>query len=122
MLLGLQRAELSVTFVSPGKIKALNLKYRGIDAETDVLSFPMYESAREFPAEGPFILGDVVINPSRAFLQSKEHGLSLANEVRWLLVHGILHLLGYDHERSRYAERKMREKERGLLEKLTGGW
>lgn len=101
-------------------MRALNLRYRGIDKETDVLSFPLYEP-REIPKKGEYLLGDIVINPSKALRQSSEHGLAFKEEIRWLLVHGLLHLIGYDHERSKYAERKMRDKEREILKGL-GGW
>jgi len=100
-------------------MRALNLRFRGIDKETDVLSFP--GERKPLKPGLPFALGDIVINPSRALRQSKEHGLSFKEELRWLLVHGLLHLIGYDHERSRYAGQKMRRKERQLLEKLSDG-
>jgi probable rRNA maturation factor len=117
-LLGLQRAELSILFASHQRTRALNLRYRGVDSSTDVLAFPIYESTREFPKDSDFLLGDIVINPSRAKAQAMEHGLALGDEIRWLMVHGLLHLLGYEHEGSAYRRRKMREKERELLEGL----
>lgn len=107
-------------------MRRLNHKYRGIDRTTDVLSFPQQNSyelknkresldsslvARHLPLP----LGDVVINLQAAKRQAPEHGLSFNEELRWLLVHGVLHLIGYDHERSKYAERKMRSKEKELL-------
>lgn len=119
-LLGLQRAELSILFTGPEGMRALNRKYRGVDRTTDVISFPLYETPGEFPAGRDFLLGDIVINPSQAKLQAGGHGLSLGQELRWLLVHGLLHLLGYGHEGGSYERRKMRKKELQLLEALEG--
>lgn len=118
-LLGLQRAELSVLFVGGVRMRRLNRKFRGVDSPTDVISFPMYESQKDFPSNGPFIPGDIAINIPMTALQAKRHGLSFIDEIRRLLIHGLLHLLGYDHERSKYAELKMRKKERELLGKLS---
>jgi len=126
LLLGLKDAELSILFVNDRQMKELNHKYRGIDRTTDVLSFPQmsYSVKRKalsvksydaINAQRTTLLGDVVINLQAAKRQAPEHGLSFTGELRWLLIHGILHLIGYDHERSKYAERKMRTKERELL-------
>lgn len=94
---------------------------------TDVISFPQtsykvpkFQSPKataELLPHGSeeLLLGDVVINLQAAQRQAAEHGLSFKEELRWLLVHGILHLIGYDHERSKYAEKKMRGKEKKLL-------
>ncbi|MCX5716941.1 MAG: rRNA maturation RNase YbeY [Nitrospirae bacterium] len=118
-LLGLKDAELSMLFVNDRQMKELNHKYRGIDRTTDVLSFPQH-SAKVNEKKGDYgtkelLLGDVVINLQAAKRQAPKHGLTFNEEFRWLLVHGILHLIGYDHERSKYAERKMRTMERDLL-------
>ncbi|MDI6744219.1 MAG: rRNA maturation RNase YbeY [Thermodesulfovibrionales bacterium] len=120
-LLGLKDAELSILLIDDRRMRGLNSKYRGIDRVTDVLSFPqnnrnMLRVTRY--ALQPLILGDVVINLQAAKRQAPEHGMAFAEEVRWLLVHGVLHLIGYNHERSKYAERKMREKEKELLKYL----
>ncbi len=114
---GLKGAELGVLFVSAPRMRSLNLRWRGIDKETDVLSFP--GEKKPLKPGLPFALGDIVVNPALAFKQAKEHGLSFKEELRWLLVHGLLHLIGYDHERSGYAEQKMRRKELEVLEKLS---
>lgn len=110
-LLGLTRAELSLLFETPAGMRKLNLKYRGIDKTTDVLSFPLYESKKDFPKRGPFLMGDVVIDPLRAKEQAAESGVSLREEIVRLMAHGALHLMGYDHERSDYHKRKMRSLE-----------
>jgi probable rRNA maturation factor len=117
--LGLQRAELSILLASAEKVRTLNSTYRGADRTTDVLSFPLYDSATDFPENTDFLLGDVVINPSLAEGQAAEQGTTLKQELRRLLVHGLLHLLGYDHEKSSYFKRKMRKKEKELLGKLA---
>jgi len=134
-LLGLKDAELSILLVNDRQMKELNHKYRGIDRTTDVLSFPQHSAkvpkcqsakANEKKVYGlwdygtkELLLGDVVINLQAGKRQAPEHRLSFNEELRLLLVHGILHLIGYDHERSKYAERKMRIKERELLEYMA---
>lgn len=136
-LLGLKDAELSILLVDDSRMRRLNHKYRGIDRTTDVLSFPQIQNKMQdtrfmihdkknrascivhHASLTSLVLGDVVINLQAAKRQAIEHGLSFNEELRWLLVHGVLHLIGYDHERTRYAERKMRTKERELLEYIT---
>lgn len=112
-------AEVSMVFVDDHKMAELNEHYRGVSGTTDVLSFPMLDDEEDQP-EGPgeFLLGDIVISVSKAFEQSKEYGHSLDREMAFLAVHGMLHLMGYDHEKSEAAELKMREKERRVLDDL----
>ncbi|BCB96907.1 hypothetical protein JZK55_18290 [Dissulfurispira thermophila] len=64
------------------------------------------------------LLGDIVINIPQAKRQEKEHGFAFYEEVAWLLIHGLLHLLGYDHEKNKYQAKKMREMEKELLREL----
>jgi len=112
--------ELSVTLVDEGEIRELNLRFRGVDEPTDVLSFPLLEEiAKEPPAlaESPPLLGDVIISPQVARKQVKKYGHSLEEEIALLLVHGILHLLGYDHEISA-DDKIMRTKEKSILNKF----
>ena len=96
--------EVSFSFVKAEEIKSLNAEYRGIDAVTDVLSFPMYEdfiNNREvIIKENPFLpllLGDIVICAQQAKTQAEEYGNTLTRELCYLSVHSVLHLLGYDH-------------------------
>ncbi|RMG04273.1 MAG: rRNA maturation RNase YbeY [Nitrospirae bacterium] len=117
-LLGLQRGELSIVFANDSFSRRLNREYRGKDTPTDVLSFPMYESISDLPQEGEFLLGDIVINLHQAQRQAKNSGRPLFEELKVLLVHGLLHLLGYDHERNEKEERKMRREETRLLNAL----
>ena len=119
--------EVSISFVSNEEIMDLNREYRGIDAVTDVLSFPMLEFEKdndeleddeEEYIEEELPLGDIVISVERADEQAKEYGHSLKRELAFLLVHGMLHLLGYDHE-NREEETIMFQKQEEILEKLN---
>ena len=90
------RAELSIALVGDREMRPLNTKYRKKRKTTDVLSFFVEDQ----PMSGAKILGDVVISVEQARRQATEHGKSLKSEMVTLLIHGILHLLGYDHEKS----------------------
>ncbi|MDQ3686203.1 MAG: rRNA maturation RNase YbeY [Acidobacteriota bacterium] len=85
-----------IVFVSDRTMRGLNHKFRGRHDATDVLSFPAAQSEFEKLAEAS--LGDIVISVERAAAQAAEHGLSFDNEVEQLILHGLLHLCGYDHE------------------------
>jgi rRNA maturation RNase YbeY len=112
--LGLMDAELSIVLVSDRRMQRLNREWRGRDRPTDVLSF----SQREGPGPAPDgVLGDVVISVDTARRQANERGEPVAREGERLLIHGLLHLLGYDHERSEAEARRMRRRERELA-----GW
>ncbi|HEX9901411.1 MAG TPA: rRNA maturation RNase YbeY [Acidobacteriota bacterium] len=89
----LKDPEISLSFVGPDRIRALNRRYLKKDKPTDVLSFPLGEKA----ADGRYYLGDIVIAPEKAQRQSLGKGRSLEREMEILTVHGFLHLLGYDH-------------------------
>jgi probable rRNA maturation factor len=107
-------AELSLAFVTNKEIENLNRKFRNKPTPTDVLSFP----ADDYP-DGRF-LGDVVISVEKAEEQAKDGGWTLDEEIDRLLIHGILHLLGYDHEKSRKEAEIMRALERKLARALCG--
>lgn len=106
-------------------IKQLNLRYRGLDAATDVLSFPLQEyDAPEMrrvgfpqPPGEPLPLGDIVVSYEKAVEQARSFGHSLERELGFLVVHGVMHLLGYDHEDPSEAQR-MRQEEETVLQKL----
>ncbi len=121
-LLGLSRTELSVVFVNSERMRRLNALYRGVDRATDVLSFPLSDESPAVESgkqcDRPVPLGDIVICVPKALLQAKEYRLSFHEETRRLLVHGLLHLVGYDHELSIHQKRKMEKKERELLDAL----
>lgn len=109
-----ERAEISLTFVEPEEIRELNSAYRGVDSVTDVLSFPQFDAAEDFPRVGELCLGDVVICPERAEQQAEEYGHSTERETVYLFVHSLLHLLGYDHMED--EEKKiMRTKEEHVM-------
>jgi probable rRNA maturation factor len=108
------RAELSIALVGDREMRPLNAKYRKKNQTTDVLSFLVEDQ----PVSGGKILGDVVISVERARRQAKERGKTLKSEVVTLLIHGILHLLGYDHEISPRQARIMFAYERKLYAHL----
>lgn len=105
---GRTTAEISVVYVDDGEMRNLNRNYRGINKSTDVLAFPMNEG--RFAAINPDLLGDIVISVPRTQLQAEQHGLSLERELTTLLIHGLLHLMGYDHETDK-EEAAMKELE-----------
>ncbi|NPV72826.1 MAG: rRNA maturation RNase YbeY [Pelotomaculum sp.] len=113
-----EEAEVSLVFVDDAYIHGLNRQYRGVDAPTDVLSFAMQEGEPLAGGEEELILGDVVISLQAAERQAGEYGHSLQREAAYLAVHGVLHLLGYDHQGE--EERKiMRRKEEEVLGRLN---
>ena len=87
--IGKHESSATIAFVSDRRIRELNRQFRGLDKPTDVLSFP---------DEDPANLGDVAISVETAARQAKDNGLSFDNEVAQLILHGLLHLSGYDHE------------------------
>jgi rRNA maturation RNase YbeY len=109
--LRMPRAELSLALVGDAAIAELNAAHRGKRGPTDVLSYSLVEGAHATYRAG--LLGDVVIAVGVAAEQAREIGHSLNDELLRLLIHGVLHLLGYDHEVARDAKR-MRAKERAL--------
>ncbi len=104
--------EVSVSFVTNEEIKELNMKYRNVDLETDVLSFPMNEDF-----DGVTILGDIVISTQKIIEQANDLGNSLVREMIYLTVHSMLHLLGYDHMGNE-EKKEMREKEKKIMKNL----
>jgi probable rRNA maturation factor len=114
-----QDAELSVTFVDNEKIKEINRVYRSKDQVTDVISFAMEEQGEgEVSIVGvdmPPVLGDIIISVPRASEQAEEYGHSFTRELGFLAVHGLLHLLGYDHM-TEEDEKKMFGKQKEILD------
>lgn len=114
---------INVILTNPENIRKTNKKYRNIDKETDVLSFPMFEKdeIEDLKVNGNEIedtLGDIMISVQRVEEQAKEYGHSFEREFSYMLVHGFYHLMGYDHieECDRIV---MREKEEKVLEILN---
>ena len=106
-----ERAEVSVTFTDNEGIHAINLAHRGIDAPTDVLSFPLFEVS----ADGRKMLGDIVLSLEKCAAQAGEFGHSFKRECAFLTVHSTLHLLGYDHETGEDEEKDMRERQTSIV-------
>lgn len=112
-------AEVSLTFTDNAGIRELNKRYREIDRETDVLSFPMLgEDGFEVnPETDALLLGDIVISLEKAKAQSEEYGHSMKREVAFLMAHSLFHLLGYDHM-SPEEEAEMFAKQENVLRRL----
>jgi probable rRNA maturation factor len=113
------RGELAIALVSDRRIQKLNRQFRGTDAPTDVLSFPAAHPAHPTHPVDPRPLGDLVIATGVARRQARESGHSYATELRVLALHGLLHLIGYDHhhpaDRGRMARVERRLRARGGL-------
>lgn len=120
--------EISLSFVSLDEIHELNRDYRGVDAPTDVLSFPMFGSIEELEdvcvaggEEGQTVpLGDVVICMDKIIEQAEEFGHTRERETVYLFTHSVLHLLGYDHE-TEEDKREMRAREEEIMDAIGLG-
>ena len=121
-ILGKDNFEITVFITDKEEIREINREHRGIDKETDVLSFPLWDRRN---GEEPFInpetdnmmLGDIIICLSRLQEQAEEYGHSQKREGAYLCIHGVLHLLGYDHIEEE-DKKEMRLKEEELLSEL----
>ena len=118
-LYGLEHAEVSATLTDDAHIHELNKKYRGVDRPTDVLSFALTESDEPTVEGGPEteILGDLILSVERVAAQAEEYGHSLKREAAFLTVHGMLHLLGYDHIKDEDRE-EMEAEQRTVMDAL----
>jgi len=108
--------ELSLLIVDDDKITPLNEQYRGRTGPTNVLAFPMNEGA--FADLMPHLLGDVVISVETCLREAQSTGISFEHHFTELLIHGILHLFGYDHEQSEEEEHRMATKSEKILHQL----
>jgi len=122
---GLPDCELSLTLTSDRAMRRLNREFRGIDTPTDVLSFSQIEQAGAAPPNPRSLrnspglpVGDVVISIDTAIRQAREYRVTPRSRLRRLLIHGFLHLIGYDHERSPSDARRMFARERALAAKV----
>ena len=120
-LLSLHNCELSLVLTGDSPMRQLNRAFRGKDSSTDVLSFPQLDNSavvggKRGAADGlpPAVLGDVVISVDTARRQAERLGVTPESRLRTLLIHGMLHLLGYDHEKSSARARRMFARERAL--------
>ena len=118
-----------VVFLSPDEIREVNARERGVDAVTDVLSFPAADGIKGkpvllsehpdcFDGEGRLYLGDIALCTERAREQAEEYGHSYKRELCYLTVHGVLHCLGYDHEREE-DKAEMRAKEEEIMARMN---
>jgi probable rRNA maturation factor len=112
---GQGQADLSLLFVGDRRMRRLNRTFRRRDSSTDVLAFPMRDNTGKPVSR---LLGDVVISLPQAFRQARANGVSPDREVAALLIHGVLHLAGYDHERSLREAERMRRKEQVIMRAL----
>ena len=113
--------EICISFISNEEIKKLNREFRGVDAVTDVLSFPLGENGvyDRNPDTGALQLGDIAISMQKAEQQAEQYGHTLQREVAYLTVHSTLHLLGYDHEDDPQGEAVMVELQERILNSLN---
>ena len=117
---GESRSDLSLELIGDRRMRRLNREYRKKDWPTDVLAFSGREAM--IPGGSRFathMLGDVVISLPTAVRQAKEAGRSIDDELAMLLVHGVLHLCGYDHERDQWEAERMSHRERALLHLIS---
>ncbi len=112
--LGLPDAEISILLVDDAQIQDMNRRHLGRDKPTNVLAFSMREG--EFSTLHPQLLGDLVISVETAQRQSNRFGLNGMEMIILLMVHGILHLLGYEHEGTRKGARQMAVKQKALFQ------
>ena len=113
-------SEVSVTFTDNAGIRQLNNRFRGIDSETDVLSFPLFEDG---PGGEEFgnMLGDIVLSLEKCRAQAEEYGHGFDRECAFLTVHSTLHLLGYDHVNGEAEEADMRRRQTAVVEGMGLG-
>lgn len=116
---GEAKSELSVALIGDARIRRLNREYRKLDRATDVLAFSMREAPTPSGCPATTMLGDVVISMPTAIRQAREAGRSIDAELAMLLIHGVLHLCGYDHERSAREAVKMLRRERKVLQIIS---
>ncbi len=114
--LGYDAHEISIVITDNTQIRQLNKQYRGIDKPTNVLAFSMMEG--EHSDISPRLLGDVVISCEQAGKEAENADISLSERMSQLLIHGILHLIGFDHETTSSDARKMEDKSLELLRQI----
>ncbi len=112
---GLLDAELSLLFIDDLQIQTLNQRYLHRDKPTNVLAFPMRKGA--FSSLHPHLLGDIVISVETARRQSKRFGLDETGMIILLMVHGVLHLIGYEHEGTKKGAREMTVRQKELFKR-----
>ena len=111
-----EKAEVEITLVSRSEICRLNTEFRGVEKETDVLSFPLEE---EEMVDGAYLLGDVIVCPAVIFEQARVFGTTYREEFCLMVIHSVLHLLGWDHIEEK-EKKKMFAKQESILHSLCG--
>jgi len=116
--------ELGLVITGQDRVQQLNRRYLGRDEPTDVLAFSMLPEADRppfvTPPDGVLHLGEVIISYPQAVTQAEEHQHSVKREIAILIIHGVLHLLGYEHDKPE-LEREMRAREKEILSRIEGG-
>jgi probable rRNA maturation factor len=116
---GCREMTAALSFVSPETIREMNSRYRNVDQETDVLSFPLWETQEGFSPPGGWDelpLGDIVISPEYIYNSAKERNIDYNSEIILVIIHGALHLLGFDHDTDE-REREMWSIQETLVER-----
>ena len=119
------RVELGLVIATQERVQQLNRSYLGRDEPTDVLAFPMLPAGGDLPPfvqppDGVLHLGEVIISYPQALIQAEEHGHSIKREIAILIIHGVLHLLGYEHDKPE-LKRQMIAREAEILSYIEGG-
>lgn len=109
-------AEIGITLIGPARMRALNRRWRKVDKSTDVLSFPL--PAQKIAGYTAVVLGDLFICPSVVRAKASASGTTVELQLAWTVVHGLLHLAGYDHERSAREAQRMARAEQRILRML----
>lgn len=112
--IGRDEARATIVFIRDPEIRKLNRDFRGIDKPTDVLAFAYGEAEAE-PDQDPGHIGDVIISADTAIRYAEEQDITLGAEIEWLVIHGMLHLAGYDHETDNGEMRRLERRLRSLL-------
>ncbi len=118
LIQNLKEGEVGLVFVNNHRIRVYNRDYRKIDRATDVLAFPMLEGMGG--ELHPYFLGDVMVSLEMVEKEAHLYRRDMQEQLLVLIIHGILHLLGYDHERSEREEKRMRRREQFILKRLEG--
>jgi len=115
-----KQGDVSIVFVSAKRIQDLNKKYRREDKVTDVLCFSQDSIVSDFfhLTKESFELGEIIVCLTKVKKNAEEFKSSFEKELKWVIIHGILHILGYDHEKSKKQAQRMREKEKYYLKNL----
>jgi len=115
-----KQGDISIVFVSAKRMQDLNKRYRKEDKVTDVLCFSQNSMVSEFfnLPKACFELGEIIVCLTKIKENAKEFKSSFEKELKWVIIHGILHILGYDHEKSEKQAQRMREKEKYYLKNL----